>query len=158
LTVIEEMHQAHVARRVRLQFVPSIGKVTPLFVSMPDLRISGTGMATVGFPIEDADEPRPPAEPVNNDDDVIVQPPPIYQPSWKRIAREVCFKHGITLMELLSRRKPKPIVAARHEFFYRCRKETSMSLPQIGRRAGRDHSTVIHGIKQHERKMEEANA
>ena len=67
------------------------------------------------------------------------------------IMREVCDKHGISKSELLSPRRAVPIVAARHEAMYRMSKETTMSLPAIGRRmGGRDHTTVLHGIRKYE--------
>jgi hypothetical protein len=75
-------------------------------------------------------------------------------PSWRRIAREVCTKHGVSMEELMSPRRNRFVVAARHEVFWRCKHETSMSFPQIGQRfGGKDHTTVLHGIKQHEKRL-----
>jgi len=77
-----------------------------------------------------------------------------YRPKWQRIALEVGRKHGVKLNELKSARRDRKIVAARHEAFWRCRNETSLSFPQIGKLfGGRDHSTVLHGIKRHEERM-----
>jgi len=75
-------------------------------------------------------------------------------PDWRRIADEVlASREGITFMDLISPRRNKEIVAARHEVFYRCRVETALSLPQIGRRmGGKDHTTVLHGIRAHARR------
>lgn len=82
-----------------------------------------------------------------------------YMPQWKRIALEVCAKHEIELNELLSPRRSREVVKARHECFWRCKKETSLSFPQIGRYFGsRDHTTVLHGIRQHEKRMRAADA
>lgn len=73
----------------------------------------------------------------------------------QRIIRDICQKHGVTMGELLSARRARPLVAARHEAMYRLSKETSMSLPAIGRRmGGRDHTTVIHGVRKHAALME----
>lgn len=81
------------------------------------------------------------------------------RPSWRAIAREVGRKHGVTLADLRSPRRDRPTVAARHEAFWRCRNETTMSLPQIGSKFGdRDHSTVMWGIKQHVKRMAEGTA
>ena len=75
-------------------------------------------------------------------------------PKWKQIAREVGKKHGVSLNELVSHRRSRPIVVARHEAFWRCRNETSLSYPQIGRLfGGRDHTTVLWGIRQHEKRI-----
>ena len=73
---------------------------------------------------------------------------------WKFIIREVCEKHGIKLNEIMSVRRPTKITTARHEAFYRLKNETSMSYPQIGRvMGGFDHTTVLHGVKMHEKRM-----
>lgn len=73
---------------------------------------------------------------------------------WKRIIVEVCRKHGITLAQIMSRRREERIVIARHEAVWRLCEETSMSLPQVGRRlGGLDHSSVIHGKRKHEERM-----
>ena len=70
---------------------------------------------------------------------------------WKLIIREVCLKHSVKLNEIMSTRRRRNIVDARHEAFYRLKNETSLSLPQIGRMMGGfDHTTVLHGVKRHE--------
>lgn len=71
-------------------------------------------------------------------------------PIWKQIMFAVAEKHGVTMEDLQSIRRDQKSVNARYEVFYRMRLETSMSLPQIGRRCGRkDHTTVLHGIRKH---------
>lgn len=73
---------------------------------------------------------------------------------WMDIVREVCAKHCLTKSELMSDRRARNLVAARHEAMYRMSKETTMSLPAIGRRMGhKDHTTVLHGIRRHEAKL-----
>lgn len=74
--------------------------------------------------------------------------------TWKRIAQEVAQKHSVPMTDMFSARRNKEAVAARHEAFYRCSVETSMSLPQIGRRFGRDHTTILYGIRKFKRMME----
>jgi hypothetical protein len=50
--------------------------------------------------------------------------------------------------DLTSDRRTVDLVYARHIAFYLCRKLTSKSYPDIGRRFGhRDHTTVLHGIR-----------
>jgi len=72
-------------------------------------------------------------------------------PSWKRIVYEVATKHHITVAELIGGQRSSPIVAARHEAMYRMKTETAMNLPAIGRRlGGRDHTTVLHGVRRYE--------
>lgn len=55
---------------------------------------------------------------------------------------------GATVNELLSRRRSKPLVRARFAVIEAARRVTSYSLPQIGRElGGRDHTTVMNGLK-----------
>ncbi len=59
-----------------------------------------------------------------------------------RIMGEVAEKHGFTLAQICSARRHKPLVIARHEFFYRARQETTHSFPRISgdsQSGGRDH-------------------
>lgn len=73
---------------------------------------------------------------------------------WRQIIREVCEKHGITYIELCSKRRARTLVMARHEACYRLRNETTMSYPQIGQRiGGRDHTTALSSIKRYERML-----
>jgi chromosomal replication initiator protein len=73
------------------------------------------------------------------------------------IIAEVAHKHRISVIEIKSRRHEHRIVLARHEAFWRCRNETFFSLPQIGRAfGGFDHTTVLNGCRQHEKRMKEA--
>lgn len=82
-------------------------------------------------------------------------PPPSSMPRWKVIATEVAAKHKVRFSDMLSIRRTRAAVAARQEAFWRCREETSMSLPQIGRMfGGRDHTTVMHGIRKYEMRRE----
>jgi len=79
---------------------------------------------------------------------------PTALPHWKKIARVVASKHGLTFEDLMSRRRDRKSVAARFEAYYRIRNETTMSLPQIGMRfGGKDHTTVMHGIRRHTAKL-----
>lgn len=77
---------------------------------------------------------------------------PLGVKSIAQIRREVCRKYGITETEILADRREKRLVIPRHEIFWRARKESRCSLPQIGRlMGGRDHTTVLHGIANYER-------
>lgn len=71
---------------------------------------------------------------------------------WKEIVAEVCSKHAVSYAEAMSDRRWKPIVSCRAEIYYRLYKETTLSLPQIGQKlGGKDHTTVMYGIRRHMR-------
>ncbi len=74
------------------------------------------------------------------------------------IAYQVCQKHRITLAQLRGKQRARCFAWPRQEVMYRASKETSASLPEIGRYLDRDHTTVIHGIRAHEARMEAACA
>ena len=55
---------------------------------------------------------------------------------------------NITLNDMLSQRRSRPLARPRQIAMYLAKKMTSRSLPEIGRRfANRDHTTVIHAVK-----------
>jgi hypothetical protein len=76
-----------------------------------------------------------------------------YMPHWKRITLEVCEKHQVGFNEIVSPRRDRAVVAARFEAMWRMTKETTMSLPAIGRRFSRDHTSVIHAVREHEKRI-----
>lgn len=93
--------------------------------------------------------------------DAYVAPPPSRPDPfrWRSIIEEVAQKHGVLMSDMRSVRRGRPLVAARHEAMWRMRNETSMSLPEIGRRlGGRDHTTVLHGIRKHEARIANGTA
>lgn len=83
---------------------------------------------------------------------------PTGAPTWRRIVIETAIKHNIMPAEMLSSQRAYNLVAARHEVMYRLKTETTMSLPAIGKKLGKDHSTVLHGVRKHIARMEAANA
>ncbi len=55
---------------------------------------------------------------------------------------------NISLNEMLSQRRSRPLARPRQIAMYLSKKMTTRSLPEIGRRfANRDHTTVIHAVK-----------
>jgi chromosomal replication initiator protein len=62
----------------------------------------------------------------------------------------------VTLEELVSSKRSRPLVNARQIAMYLCRELTELSLPKIGERfGGRDHSTVIHATNKIRDRMKE---
>ncbi|MGQ0679004.1 MAG: chromosomal replication initiator protein DnaA [Actinomycetota bacterium] len=54
---------------------------------------------------------------------------------------------GLDSTEVVSNKRDRALVNARHIAMYLCRELTDLSLPRIGQRfGGRDHSTVMHAI------------
>jgi hypothetical protein len=70
-----------------------------------------------------------------------------YRPQWRIIAQEVCAKHKITLKELQGDRRFKKYSNARREVYWRMRTELRMSLLDIAQKMGKDHTTVLHGLR-----------
>lgn len=70
-------------------------------------------------------------------------------PHERRMAhvRDVCEQHGVSVKEVLGKSKLPKIVEVRQILFWDFR-EDGMSFPEIGRFFGRDHTTVISGMKQ----------
>ena len=100
-----------------------------------------------------AEEPEPePIEPPTELDlaHVII-------PHWRIITDEVCAKYGVTFAEIVSHRKPTPVINARREAWWRIRHEVlingrPISYPEIGRRFGKDHTTILHSVQMYERR------
>jgi chromosomal replication initiator protein len=68
------------------------------------------------------------------------------------IQRAVANWYGLPLIEMTSARRSREVARPRQVSMYLAKRLTGRSLPQIGRlHGGRDHTTVIHGIRQIER-------
>lgn len=72
----------------------------------------------------------------------------------RRIVAEVCAKYDLSLQEILGLRRSRTVAWPRQEVMWRAKRETTASLPMIGLMlGGRDHTTIIHGIRRHEERM-----
>ena len=70
------------------------------------------------------------------------------------IAKQTAERYGVTVNEIKSARRGHRLVCARQEAMWRARNETPHSLPCIGRfLGGKDHTTVIYGIRKHEERI-----
>lgn len=63
------------------------------------------------------------------------------------IIQKVSAYYGVTYAEIMGKSRTKPIVFPRQMAMYLSRQYTSMSLPELGRVFGRDHTTVINAIE-----------
>lgn len=78
------------------------------------------------------------------------------RPLVPEIMAAVARQQRVGVNDILSRRRFNNIVHARQLVMWLCRKHTTHSLPEIGRRlAGKDHTTVLHGIRQVDARMDE---
>ena len=68
--------------------------------------------------------------------------------SVDKIQNTVSSYFNITLNDMLSQRRSRPLARPRQIAMFLAKKLTTRSLPEIGRRfANRDHTTVIHAVK-----------
>lgn len=68
------------------------------------------------------------------------------------IQAAVAKHYRIPLIEMTSQRRARDVARPRQVAMYLTKQMTPFSLPNIGRRfGGRDHTTVIHAVKQIER-------
>ena len=66
----------------------------------------------------------------------------------EEIQRRVSEHYNIRLSELIGPKRVRNFARPRQVAMYLCKQLTSRSLPEIGRRfGGRDHTTVMHGVK-----------
>lgn len=78
-------------------------------------------------------------------------------PRMADVLAEVAASHRISVRELLGRGRHKHVAWPRQEAMWRIRQTGRYSLPQIGAfLGGRDHTTILKGIRAHERRMDEA--
>jgi chromosomal replication initiation ATPase DnaA len=74
------------------------------------------------------------------------------------ITRDFAAKKDVDLSVLLSRTRLRKIAALRQELMWTLRSVKKNGLPrysysQIGRFLERDHGTVMHGVKTHEKRL-----
>ena len=67
---------------------------------------------------------------------------------WADVMRAICQIYNITPDDIYSKNRTQHILYARHTFNYICRRTLRMSLESIGRIINRDHSTIIHSVRQ----------
>ncbi len=73
--------------------------------------------------------------------------------SMREIAEEVARETGVTVDEMMGRSKLLRIVRARRTAWDRLHRTGRFTTPAIGRFFGRDHSTIVVGIKRHRRAL-----
>lgn len=74
--------------------------------------------------------------------------------SVRQIVAEVAERHGITINLMFSHSRQEKLSLARHEAMYEAYREAGATLPQIALVMRRDHTSVLHGIRQHQARLE----
>ena len=76
----------------------------------------------------------------------------------RAIVKEVAREMEVSVMDIISTRRCRDYVMARQYIMWRLKRETTWSLPRIGQfLGGRDHTTILHGIRQWEKRMKETD-
>ena len=65
--------------------------------------------------------------------------------SYGNVFRRMCRVFDVSPAEMISPRRARHLIFARQAIMYWAYRRTTMSLPQIGKRLRRDHTTVLHG-------------
>ena len=77
-------------------------------------------------------------------------PPPSGRHTVDYVARVVCWFHGISLEELFAKKRDKRMAHIRFAVYYWAKQLTPRSFPEIGRILNRDHTSVLHGVKNYQ--------
>ena len=72
--------------------------------------------------------------------------------SMRRIALDVALKHAVTIEELMGPKRHQRQALPRQEAMFKMR-QAGFSFPDIAHFFGRDHTTVMHGVRAHEERM-----
>lgn len=67
--------------------------------------------------------------------------------TFDEIAQAVSERYGLSVQQLLSRRRTKQVALPRQVAMYLCRRLLDASYPRIGDLFGRDHTTALHGVR-----------
>jgi Bacterial dnaA protein helix-turn-helix len=73
--------------------------------------------------------------------------------TWRDIVKHVGASNGYSSKDILGKSRPNPLVRARFAAYWLVKEITDMSYPRIGMLFKRDHSTVIYGAKEFERRL-----
>ena len=76
-------------------------------------------------------------------------------PTLREILDAVALDYGISHLELLRRSNGRAVAWPRQCAMWLARHMTLLSCPEIGRILKMDHSTVIHGVRRHQERMQD---
>lgn len=88
-------------------------------------------------------------------DPITVVIPPRAVAPIRAIAEAVAAAHGLSVREMLGTSRRREVAWPRQDAM-RLARTAGYSLPRIGRALGRDHSTVLYGVRRSEERMQAA--
>lgn len=76
------------------------------------------------------------------------------------VIAEIAAKYGLTYDDMVSHRRTRDFAWPRQHAYWEVKRRCHhLSLPQIGKAfGGRDHTTILHGVRAHEQRMAEGVA
>lgn len=75
--------------------------------------------------------------------------------NWREIIADVSERHGLTTEEILGPSRARRCAWPRHEAWALIWEQGRLSTTEIGRRFNRDHTTVLIGIRRHNKRLAE---
>ena len=113
-------------------------------------RLYGLSGPTGVVPPKRLGEPLPPADPAPYSYFRFAAPK-----RFVDLIVQVAEGHKIRPEVIVDKTRKATVVRARQELFYRAHYEQCMSHSQIGRYMKCDHTTVMHGVRQHEKLLQD---
>ena len=128
----EQRRQQERYRRVREARLPKLRPVRATWLLVPQVNPAFT--AFLAAVTAEAFDGRfvPSAPPLRPFRDVVVA---------------MCADAGVGHADLVGQRRDRRITGLRHELYWLGAVEHGLSLPQVGRRLQRDHTSVLHGLR-----------
>jgi hypothetical protein len=83
----------------------------------------------------------------------ILQKLKMAPPTWKVIMREVCKARNVSYEDLVGPQRWRHLIGPRHECMYRLYTEANFSYERIGVIFGRDHTTAMHAVRAHRKRL-----
>lgn len=81
----------------------------------------------------------------------------LYRPDLVTIIRRICSAFGVSQRDVLSRSRRSDLILARQAIYYWAFRLTPLGSTEIGLKlGGRDHSTIIYGVRNYREKRQHA--
>lgn len=78
------------------------------------------------------------------------------KPLMRSIVEATAVDHGVASGDIMARDRTTEVAMARQDAYHRIQATGRFSYPAIGRFFGRDHTTVLHGVRRHRDRIAEA--